>query len=56
VTSGLIGPTINQPIAIGYVESAYAALGTQVNAIVRGKAVPMEVAAMPFVPNRYYRG
>ena len=56
ITSGLIGPTINQPIAMGYVESAYAALGTQVNAIVRGKAVPMEVAAMPFVPNRYYRG
>ncbi len=56
VTSGLIGPTINQPIAIGYVEPAYAALGTQVNAIVRGKAVAMEVAAMPFVPNRYYRG
>ena len=56
VTSGLIGPTINQPIAIGYVEPAYAALGTPVNAIVRGKAVAMEVAAMPFVPTRYYRG
>lgn len=56
VTSGLIGPTINQPIAIGYVEPAYAALGTQVNAIVRGKPVAMEVAALPFVPNRYYRG
>jgi len=56
VTSGLIGPTINQPIAIGYVDAAHAALGTQVNAIVRGKAVAMEVAAMPFVPTRYYRG
>lgn len=56
VTSGLIGPTINQPIAIGYVEPAYAALGTAVNAIVRGKAVAMEVAAMPFVPTSYYRG
>ncbi len=56
VTSGLIGPTINQPIAMGYVESGYAALGTQVQALVRGKAVPMEVAALPFVPNRYYRG
>ena len=56
VTSGLIGPTINQPIAMGYVESGYAALGTQVQALVRGKAVPMEVAALPFVPTRYYRG
>ena len=35
---------------------ALAAPGTRVNAIVRGKPVPMEVAAMPFVPNRYYRG
>ncbi len=56
VTSGLLGPTINQPIALGYVESGYAALGTQVQALVRGKAVPMEVAPLPFVPNRYFRG
>jgi aminomethyltransferase len=56
VTSGLIGPTINQPIAMGYVQSGYAALGTQVQALVRGKAVPMEVVALPFVPNRYHRG
>ena len=56
VTSGLLGPSINQPIAMGYVESGYAALGTQVQALVRGKAVPMEVAALPFVPNRYVRG
>jgi aminomethyltransferase len=41
---------------MGYVSTACAALGTRVNAIVRGKPVPMEVAAMPFVPNRYFRG
>ena len=56
VTSGLLGPTIDKPVAIGYVPPAFAALGTRVNAIVRGKAVPMEVSAMPFVPTRYYRG
>jgi aminomethyltransferase len=56
VTSGLLGPTIDKPVAMGYVDAAFAALGTKVNAIVRGKPVPMEVAAMPFVPNRYYRG
>ena len=56
VTSGLLGPTIDQPIAMAYVPPAYAALGTQVNAIVRGKAVPMKVVAMPFVPTNYYRG
>ena len=56
VTSGLLGPTVDKPVAMGYVGTEYAALGTRVNAIVRGKAVPMEVAAMPFTPNRYYRG
>jgi aminomethyltransferase len=56
VTSGLLGPTIDKPVAMGYVDAAFSALGTKVNAIVRGKPVPMEVAAMPFVPNRYYRG
>jgi aminomethyltransferase len=56
VTSGLLGPSIDQPIAMGYVSSALSAAGTRVNAMVRGKAVPMVVSAMPFVPNRYYRG
>src|SRR3989344_3575321 len=56
VTSGLLGPTVNEPVAMGYVTPAFAAIGTRVNAIVRGKAVPMEVRAMPFTPARYYRG
>ena len=56
VTSGLLGPTVNEPIAIGYVTPAFAAVGTRVNAMVRGKAVPMEVRAMPFVPANYFRG
>ena len=56
VTSGLLGPTVDKPVAIGYVPVALAALGTRVNAIVRGKPVPMEVAPMPFTPNRYFRG
>ena len=56
VTSGLLGPTINQPVAMGYVPPALAAMGTRIDAIVRGKPVAMQVAAMPFVPNRYHRG
>jgi len=31
-------------------------LGSQVNAMVRGKPVTMEVVAMPFVPTHYFRG
>jgi len=56
VTSGLLGPTIHQPIAMGYVAPAYAAVGARIQAIVRGKKVPMEVTAAPFVPTKYYRG
>jgi len=56
VTSGLLGPTIDKPVAMAYVDSALAAGGTRLNAMVRGKPVPMEVTAMPFVPTRYYRG
>jgi glycine cleavage system T protein (aminomethyltransferase) len=41
---------------MGYVDSAFAVPAMRLNAIVRGKPVPMEVAAMPFVANRYYRG
>ncbi len=56
VTSGLLGPTVDKPVAMGYVLSQHAAPGTKLNAMVRGKPVPMEVTAMPFVPNRYHRG
>jgi aminomethyltransferase len=56
VTSGLLGPTIDKCVAMGYVDTAWAAVGSKVVAIVRGKPVPMEVSAMPFVPTRYYRG
>jgi aminomethyltransferase len=56
VTSGLLAPTADQPVALAYVQAEYAASGTRLNAMVRGKAVPMQVSPLPFVPNRYYRG
>jgi aminomethyltransferase len=56
VTSGSLGPSLNQPIALAYVQTAYAAVGTQLHALVRDKRVPMSVTSLPFVPNRYYRG
>jgi len=56
VTSGLLSPTLNQPIALAYVQPDYAVPGTEVFAMVRGKPVPMVVAPTPFVPTRYYRG
>ena len=56
VTSGSLGPTVNQPVALAYVTTPHAAIGTDVFAIVRDKRVPMRVTALPFTPNRYYRG
>jgi len=56
VTSGGFGPTVGGPVAMGYVEAAHAGLGTVLQAVVRGKPVPVEVVKTPFVPQRYYRG
>ena len=56
VTSGLLGPTADAPIAMAYVETAHSAPGTRLDAMVRGKPVPMQVCPMPFVPHRYHRG
>ena len=56
VTSGGFGPTIGQPVAMGYVETQYAAPDTSLEAIVRDKPRPARVAKLPFVQQRYYRG
>jgi aminomethyltransferase len=55
VTSGGFGPSLNAPVAMGYVPTASSALGTKLFAEVRGHRLPMQVAAMPFVKNTYKR-
>ncbi|MGE3993943.1 glycine cleavage T C-terminal barrel domain-containing protein, partial [Pseudorhodoplanes sp.] len=55
VTSGGFGPSLNAPMAMGYVPAALAAADTQIFAEVRGQRVPMRVAATPFVPNAFKR-
>jgi aminomethyltransferase len=55
VTSGGFGPTLNAPVAMGYLPSKLATLDTRVFAEVRGQRLPLKVAAMPFVPNTYKR-
>ncbi len=56
VSSGGFGPSLGAPLAMGYVASAHAELGSAVWAMVRGKRVAMQVVRTPFVPQRYYRG
>ncbi len=53
VTSGGFGPSVNGPVAMGYVDAALARTGTPVMLVVRGTARPAHVADLPFVPHRY---
>jgi aminomethyltransferase len=55
VTSGGFGPSINAPVAMGYLAAAHATPGSQVFAELRGQRLPLRVTAMPFVPNTYKR-
>jgi aminomethyltransferase len=55
VTSGGFGPSLNAPVAMGYLPTALAGAGTQIFAEVRGQRLPLKVAATPFVPNTYKR-
>lgn len=56
VTSGGFSPTLGAPIAMAYVASEYAAIGTQFEVEVRGKRLAARVSPTPFVPHRYFRG
>lgn len=55
ITSGGFGPSVNGPVAMGYVETAFSPVGTPVQLIVRDKAMPATVVKLPFVPNRFKR-
>ena len=55
VTSGGFGPSLNAPVAMGYLPTPQAALGGTVFAEVRGQRLPLRIAAMPFVANTYKR-
>ena len=56
VTSGGFGPTVNGPVAMGYVDRDFMAEGTELDLIVRGKPRPATVTKLPFVPNNFFRG
>ena len=55
VTSGGFGPSVNGPVAMGYVDAAHATPDTQIELMVRGKALPARIVPLPFVPNRFVR-
>ena len=55
VTSGCFAPSLNAPIALGYVRADCAADGTELDLIVRDKPLPGIVSPLPFIPHRYAR-
>lgn len=55
LTSGGFSPSLQQPIAMAYVDAAFAEEGTALEIDVRGKRLPAKVVPMPFVPHRYHR-
>ena len=55
VTSGGFGPSLNAPIAMGYVPAALATPGTALTGEVRGKRLPVAVAPLPFIPPTFKR-
>jgi len=56
VTSGGFGPSVNGPIAMGYVATEHAAVDTSLQLTVRGKSLNSKVIKLPFVKQNYYRG
>ena len=56
ITSGGFGPTINGPIAMGYVKTDHSAVGTEVILMVREKEVKASIVKLPFTAHRYFYG
>jgi aminomethyltransferase len=56
VTSGGFSPSLQAPIALAYVDAAFAAVGTVLELDNRGRRLAAKVVPTPFVPHRYYRG
>jgi aminomethyltransferase len=55
VTSGGFGPSLNAPVAMGYLSASHAAMGGRVFAELRGQRLPLRISPMPFVANNYKR-
>ncbi|NKD45080.1 glycine cleavage system aminomethyltransferase GcvT [Haematospirillum jordaniae] len=56
ITSGSFSPTLERPIAMGYVDTAFSKPGTNLNLLIRGRTVQAHAVKLPFVAHRYHRG
>jgi aminomethyltransferase len=55
VTSGTFSPSLKRPIAMAYVESGWAEVGTELTVSIRGAEAPARVVSLPFVPHNTKR-
>lgn len=55
ITSGGFGPSLGRPVSMGYLQSRYAIIDTEIFAEVRGKRLPASVASLPFVKASFKR-
>ncbi len=49
ITSGTVSPVLDKPIALGYVDNAYAGESSKISFLIRGKEVPAKVTKLPFI-------
>ena len=56
VTSGTFGPSVQAPVAMGYIENSFSEINTKVFLEVRGKKYPANISSLPFYKKSYVKG
>ena len=56
ITSGTFGPSVNGPVAMGYVENEFSKKNTKVFLEVRGKKYAASICSLPFYKKSYVKG
>jgi len=56
ITSGTFGPSVQAPVAMGYVENSFSQIDTKVFLEVRGKKYPANISNLPFYKKSYVKG
>ncbi len=56
ITSGTFGPSVNGPVAMGYVENDFSKKNTKIFLEVRGKKHPANICGLPFYKKSYVKG
>ena len=55
ITSGTFGPSVNAPVAMGYINTKFAVVGTKILLEVRGKKHGGKVSELPFFKKSYVK-